>query len=420
MRILILAFLLIFSFSTAKEVYVLKWDDPVSPVMADYIKRVTEEAEKSKAKAIILELNTPGGLESAMRDVIETIMSTYIPFIVYVYPPGARAASAGAIITVSADIAAMAPLTNIGSASPVQMTGKDIDKTMRKKIINDMLAFIRAIAKEKGRNVKVIEKMVTEAINLSAEEALKKHVIDVIAVDLDDLIKKIDGRKIKKLNTEIKLDLKGSNIIFKEKSLRETVLTILTNPTIAYLLLMIGFYGIFFELYHPGTIIPGTIGVISLLLALYALNILSVNWLGVLLILFGIVLFALEVITPTFGGLALAGVISLILGSIILISPESPYGDISLQVIVPVAIFSAAFFLGISYLGVKAQMKKPLTGIESMIGERGIAKTEINKRRGKVFIHGEIWDAYSEEDIKKGEEVEVVAVEGLKLKVKKV
>ncbi len=413
-------FLMLFSFSKAGEIFVAQWNKPVTPVMADFVKRIVKEAEEKRASAIILELDTPGGLESAMRDVIKSMMNTYIPFIVYVYPPGARAASAGAIITISADIAAMAPSTNIGSASPVSMTGKDIDETMKKKIINDMLAFVRAIAKEKGRNVKVIEEMITKAINLSAEEALKKKVIDVIAIDIPDLIQKIDGKTIKKIGINIKLHLKGQPIIHKELSFKETLLTILTNPTVAYLLLMIGFYGIFFELYHPGSIIPGTVGAISLLLALYALNVISANWLGVLLIVLGIMLFALEIITPTFGGLALGGVIALVLGSIILISPNSPYGDISLQLIIPIALFSAAFFLTIAYLGVKAQLKKPITGIEGMIGERGIAKTHINKKGGKVFIHGEIWDAYSDEDIKKGEEVEVVDVEGLKLKVRKV
>ena len=413
-------FLMLFSFSSAEEIFVAQWNKPVTPVMADFIKRITNEAEEKHASAIILELDTPGGLESSMRDVIKTMMNTYIPFIVYVYPPGARAASAGAIITVSADIAAMAPSTNIGSASPVNMTGKDIDKTMKKKIINDMLAFVRAIAKEKGRNIKVIEKMITEAINLSAEEALKKKVIDVIAVDIPDLIQKIDGKTVKKNGISVKLNLKGKPIVYKELTFKEKLLTILTNPTIAYLLLMIGFYGIFFELYNPGSIIPGTVGAISLLLALYALNIISANWLGVLLIILGIVLFALEIITPTFGGLALGGVIALVLGSMILISPDSPYGDISLQVIIPIALFSAAFFLTIAYLGAKAQFRKPITGKEGMIGETGIAKTHIDKKGGKVFIHGEIWDAYSDEEIKKGEEVEVIDVKGLKLKVKKV
>jgi len=411
--------LLVFSFSYG-DVVVGRWEGAVSPVMADYVKRLVEEGERKNAKVVVLQLDTPGGLESAMRDVVKTIMNTYLPVVVYVYPSGARATSAGAIITISADIAAMAPYTNIGSASPVQMAGKEMDETMKKKIVNDMLAFVRSIAEEKGRNVKIIEKMITEALSLSAEEALKKGVIDLIAVDMEDLLKKINGRKVKKKNAliTIKLD-ENERQVFVEKNFREKLLSILANPTLAYLLLMIGFYGIFFELYNPGSVIPGVVGAISILLALYALNTIDVNWLGVLLILLGILFFVLELITPTFGALAVGGVISMLIGSIILISPSSPYGDIPMKVILPVVGFSAAFFLTVAYLGLKAQRRKALTGKEGMIGKIGVAETDINPK-GKVFIEGEIWDAYSEEPIKKGEEVEVVAVEGLKLKVRKV
>ncbi len=419
LRILFFTILFFISFSYG-EVIIAKWDKPVSPVMADYIKRVIQKGEEINVDAIVLELDTPGGLESSMREIIKSIMNTNIPFIVYVYPPGARAASAGAIITISADIAAMAPSTNIGSASPVSMTGKDIDETMKKKVINDMLAFVRAIAKEKGRNVKLIEKMITESINLSAEEALKKGVIDVIAVDTNDLLKKIDGKKVKKKGDIITVSTKEKSVLYIDTNFKEKILTLLTNPTIAYFLLMIGFYGIFFELYNPGSIIPGTVGALSLVLALYALNILSVNWLGIILIILGIFFFALEVITPTFGGLTLGGLISLILGSMILFSPDSPYGDIPVKIIIPVAIGSGLFFLTVAFFGFKAQLKKPITGKEGMIGQKGIAKTKITKKGGKVFIMGEIWDAYSDEDIEQGEEVEVVEVEGLKIKVKKV
>ncbi|NPA16317.1 NfeD family protein [Persephonella sp.] len=414
-----LLFFLVLFFTAYGDVIVGRWEGPVSPVMADYIKRVVESGEKQGANLIVIELDTPGGLESAMRDVVKTIMNTYIPVVVYVYPSGARAASAGAIITISADIAAMAPSTNIGSASPVQMTGKEMDETMKKKVINDMVAFVKSIAREKGRNEKVIEKMVTEALNLSAEEALKKGVIDVIAADLRELFKKINGKKIKKKNAEITVSVsEDEKVVYVEKGFREKLLSILANPTLAYLLLMIGFYGIFFELYNPGSVIPGVVGAISILLALYALNAIDVNWLGVLLIILGILFFVLELITPTFGALAVSGVIALLIGSIILVDPSSPYGDIPMKVIIPVVAFSAVFFLSIAYLGLKAQRKKTQTGKEGMIGKRGIAQTDINPK-GKVFIEGEIWDAYSEEPIKKDEEVEVLAVEGLKLKVKR-
>ncbi len=419
MKVLIALLFLIFSVFSYAQVIVGQWSDAVTPVMADYVERLVKEGEKKNAKLIILELDTPGGLESAMRDVIKSMMNTYIPFVVYVYPSGARAASAGAIITVAADIAVMAPSTNIGSASPVQMTGRDIDETMKKKILNDMIAFVRGIAREKGRNTKLIEKMITESINLSAEEALKKGVIDFIASDLKQLLKKVNGKVIKKKNAQIKINLQGDEkVVYVEKGFREKLLSILANPTLAYLLLMIGFYGIFFELYNPGSVIPGVVGAISILLALYALNAIDVNWLGVLLILLGILFFVLELITPTFGALAVSGVVALLIGSIILVDPSSPYGDIPLKVIIPVVLFSALFFLSVAYLGLKAQKKKKLTGKEGMIGLTGIAETDINPK-GKVFVEGEIWDAYSDIPIEKGEEVKILSVEGLKLKVTK-
>ncbi len=414
----ILLTLFLFSFSHS-QIILSKWNDAITPVTADYIKRVVDKAEEENAKVIILELDTPGGLDQAMREIIKTMMNTPIPFVVYVSPPGARAASAGAIITISADIAVMAPSTNIGSASPVQMSGGDIEETMKKKVINDMVAYVKSIAKEKGRNADLIAKMVTESLNLPAEEALKKNVIDLIAVDLKDLINKIDGKKIKKGSYEITIKSKNEPVIYVKKGFRETFLSIFANPTLAYLLLIIGFYGIFFELYNPGSIIPGTIGAICLLLALYSLNAISVNWLGVLMIALGVLFFALEVITPTFGTLAISGVIAMIFGSIILVSPESPYGDISLQVIIPVVAVSTVFFLTVAYLGYKAQKRKTKTGKEGMIGAVGVAKTDIDKKGGKVFVMGEIWDAYSETPIKEGEDVKVLAVEGLKLKVTK-
>jgi len=419
MKKLIFLFILAFAYLSRADVVVGSWNDPVSPVMADYVERLIKEAEKRKAGVIVLQIDTPGGLESAMRDVIKSIMNTYIPVVVYVYPSGARAASAGAIITVSADIAAMAPSTNIGSASPVQMTGRDVDETMKKKIVNDMVAFVRSIAEEKGRNTKLIEQMITKSLNLSAKEAVEKGVVDVLAEDLDQLLKKINGKTIKKMNADIKIQIdKDEKIVKVEKGFREKLLSVLANPTLAYLLLMIGFYGIFFELYNPGSVIPGVVGAISILLALYALNTIDVNWLGVLLIILGILFFVLELITPTFGALAISGVIALLIGSIILVDPSSPYGDIPLKVIIPVVVFSAVFFLSVAFLGLKAQMRRNITGKEGMIGKIGTARTDINPE-GKVFVEGEIWDAYSDEPIRKGDKVKILSVEGLRLKVTK-
>ncbi|HEV09086.1 MAG TPA: nodulation protein NfeD [Sulfurihydrogenibium azorense] len=413
---IILFFLFVVKLSFA-DILVGKWDDAITPTTVDYVKRLVEKAEETKASAIILQLDTPGGLETSMREIIKTINNTYIPFVVFVYPPGSRAASAGAIITVSADIAAMAPSTNIGSASPVNMDGSDIDQTMQKKVMNDMVAFVKAITQEKGRNQELIEKMITESVNLSAEEALNKKVIDVVANDLNDLVKKINGKVIKKKSKEITLNLAGQKFVFVEKSFKEKLLALLSNPTLAYFLLMIGFYGIFFELYNPGSIIPGTAGLISLALALYSLNILSVNWLGVVLIGLGVLFFIIETFTPTFGGLALAGALSIFLGSLILLPSDSPFGDLSFGIILLVVLFSSGFFLTVSYLSLKVHKQKPKTGVEAMIGDTAEAITDIDKKGGKVMYYGEIWNAYSEHKIKAGSKVKIVKVEGLKLKV---
>lgn len=418
--IVLLSVFLFINLKSEAEVVVGSWNDAITPVCGDYIKRVIDTAERRNSRVIVLVLDTPGGLETSMRDIIKEISNTHIPFIVFVYPKGARAASAGAIITVSSDIAVMSPMSNIGSASPVSKEGRDIDETMRKKVVNDMVAFVKSIAKEKGRNQDVIEKMITESINLPAEEAVEKGVVDLVATDIDDLLAKVDGKKIKKFGKEIELRTKGESLYTVELNLKESILKLLSNPTVAYLLLMIGFYGIFFELYNPGSIIPGTVGAISLALALYSLNIISVNWLGLILILIGILFFIIEILTPTFGGIAIAGVISLLIGSIILVSPDSPYGDISLSVIIPTVILSTSFFIAVAYFGLKAQREKPKTGEESMAGKEALAHTEIDENGGYVMLDGELWKAVSDSNIDKGSKVRVVEVKGLTLKVEKV
>lgn len=417
MKLLIILLSLI-AFSNAK-IFISKWQEAVTPLMVDHIKRSLQKAEKEGGSLFILELNTPGGLESSMREVIQEFQRTSLPVVVFVYPPGGRAASAGAIITISADVAAMAPGTNIGAATPVQMGGEKMDEAMKQKVMQDMLAFVRSIAKEKGRNPQTVEKMVTKAISLTPEEALKEKVIDIIATDRKDLLEKLDGKVIKKHGREVVIKTKGLQVVEMGKSLREEFLSIITNPTIAYMLLLIGFYGIFFELYNPGTIIPGTVGVICFLLGLYGLGVIGINWLGLLLILAGILLLILELITPTFGGLAVAGAIALALGSLILINPESPYGDIPISVIATMVILTVGFFLFAGRLGLKAQKRKKMLGTEELIGEQGEVYADFVNGKGKVFIHGEIWNAISDEPLKKGEQVVVEEVKGMILKVKK-
>ncbi|MCS6999235.1 MAG: nodulation protein NfeD, partial [Aquificaceae bacterium] len=341
------------------------------------------------------------------------------PVVVFVSPSGGRAASAGAIITVSAEVAVMAPGTNIGAATPVQMGGEKMEEAMKEKVMQDMLAFVRSIAKEKGRNPEVVERMVKEAISLTPEEALKERVIDLIATDRADLLKKLDGTKVKKQGKEIRLKTQGVSVVEVEKSLREELLSVITNPTVAYMLLLIGFYGIFFELYNPGTIIPGTVGIICLLLGLYGLGVIGINWLGLLLILAGMLLLILELITPTFGGLAIAGAIALALGSLILISPESPYGDIPIGMVATMVLLTVVFFLFAGRLGFRAQRLKKMLGTEELVGAQGEAYTDFVEGKGKVFVHGEIWNALSDEPIKKGELVVVEEVRGMVVRVRR-
>ena len=415
---ILLILLTFLNFSFAK-VYYAKWEDAVSPIMVEYIKKSLAKAEKEGAGVFILELNTPGGLETSMRQVVQEFQRTPIPVVVYVYPPGGRAASAGAIITASADIAVMAPGTNIGAAHPVQATGEKMEEAMKEKVVQDMLAFVRSIAKEKGRNPSVLERMVKESISLTPDEALKEGVIDLIASNRQELLEKLNGRKVKKHGKEITIKTLGVPVVEVEESLRESFLKVITNPTVAYMLLLIGFYGIFFELYNPGAVVPGAVGVVSLLLGLYGLGIIGINWLGLLLILAGILLLALELVTPTFGGLAIAGAIALAIGSLVLISPDSPYGDIPISVIATMVLTTVLFFLVAGRLGLKAQKRKKMTGYEELIGEEGTALTDFEKGKGKVFIKGEIWNAVSEDEIKKDDTVIVEQVKGLTLYVRK-
>lgn len=415
----ILFILLTFLNLSFAKVYYAKWEDAVSPIMVEYIKRNLAKAEKEGAGVFILELNTPGGLETSMRQVVQEFQRTPIPVVVYVYPPGGRAASAGAIITASADVAVMAPGTNIGAAHPVQATGEKMEEAMKEKVVQDMLAFVRSIAKEKDRNPNVLERMVKESISLTPDEALKEGVIDLIASSRQELLEKLNSRKVKKHGKEITIKTLGVPVVEVEESLRESFLKVITNPTIAYLLLLIGFYGIFFELYNPGAVVPGAVGVVSFLLGLYGLGVIGINWLGLLLILAGILLLALELITPTFGGLAIAGAIALAVGSLVLISPDSPYGDIPISVIATMVLTTVFFFLVAGRLGLKAQKRKKMTGYEELIGEEGIAMTNFEKGKGKVFIKGEIWNAVSEDEIKKDDAVIVEQVKGLTLYVRK-
>ena len=355
----------------------------------------------------------------SMRIIVKKILTSNIPIIVYVAPSGARAASAGVFITMAAHIAVMAPGTHIGAAHPVTLGEGKESKTMTEKIVNDTVSYIKTIAKTRGKNVDWAEKAVRKSVSITEEEALKLNVIDFISPDLQDLLTKIDGRVIKFDGMTRTLHTKGVQPRSMEMSWRYRLLDIISNPTIAYILLMLGIYGIFFELSNPGAILPGVVGGIFLILAFYALQMLPINFAGLALILFAIILFIAEIKVVSHGLLAVGGVISLFLGSLMLIESPTEYMRISLSVIIPAVLVSAAFFIFAVTKAVKARLTKPTTGMEGLVGEIGIASTPIAPE-GKVSIHGEFWNAMSDQPIEKGEKVQVIGVTNLKLKVKKI
>lgn len=422
-------FLLFLSFSLCaygqnaakKNLIVLKIEGAISPVAADRLEKALKTAVQENALCLVIQLDTPGGLDTSMRQMVKTIMNSEIPIVVYVSPKGARAASAGVFITLASHIAVMAPGTNIGAAHPVALgAASGIDKEMKEKITNDAAAYIKSIAQKRGRNVEWAEKAVRESASITDEEALKLGVIDLVAEDMSSLLKKLNGRKVKVGKNVLVLNTEGAVSHFIKISFREKILQTLADPNIAYILLMVGIWGIILEFFHPGGLLPGIAGGICLILSFFSLQILPFNLAGVLLIILSIVFFVLETQIPSYGALTIGGIISLTLGSLMLIEPSAIYISISLKsIFIAVGVTSLIFIFVISY-GIKAQFKKPVTGLEGMIGEVGVAKGKLSPR-GKIQIHGEIWNAItqSEEVIKKGEEVEVIKIKGMKLVVKK-
>ncbi len=403
--------------SQQKQVDVIKINDAITPAIADYIRSSIDRSLKDGAECLVIEMDTPGGLDLSMRDIIKDMMNANIPIVVYVAPSGARAASAGVFITLASDIAVMAPGTNIGAAHPVAMGGQ-MDRTMAEKVVNDAAAYIESIAEKKGRNVKWAVQAVRESVSITETEALKIKIIDLIAKNMDDLLTKIDGRTVEKAGHTFKLSTKGAKINYLEMGFRDRFLATLSNPNIAYILMMIGLVGLYFELSNPGAIFPGVIGGICLILSFFALRTLPVNYAGVLLILLGVILFIAEIKIPSYGLLTVGGVISLALGSIMLFESPVPYLRASLVVILPTVAVTAAFFIFAVTMTVRAHMAKPATGAEGLRGEIGMAATRIAPE-GKVFVHGEIWNAYADGTIEEGQKIRVLKAEGLKLKIEK-
>lgn len=399
------------------EIMILKVDGVINPARAEFIVKAIKKANEKKFSLIVMELDTPGGLDTSMRTIIKEMIGSAIPVVVYVSPSGARAASAGAFITIASHVAAMAPGTNIGAAHPVAV-GEKMDKEMAKKVTNDAAAYIRSLAEARGRNVRWAEDAVRKSVSATEKEALELKVIDLIAKDLDELLRKIDGRKVKTAFGELTIRTAQARLIREEMGFRQRVLDLISDPNVAYILMLLGIYGLFFELTNPGSIFPGVLGGICLILAFYAFQTLPVNYAGILLIILAIILFILEVKIVSHGILTLGGIISMIIGSIMLFESPAPFFRLSLYVILPAVIVTALFFVITFTLAFKAWKRKPVTGAEGIVGLEGIARSDI-KDDGMVYVRGEIWSAFSDEPIKSGERVRVEAVSGLRLKVKK-
>ena len=390
----------------------------INPVTADFLSSAIERAEEEKAALLVLELDTPGGLDSAMRQMVQEIIRTPIPVAVYVAPSGARAASAGVLITLSADIAAMAPGTNIGAAHPVGIGGGGMDNTMAKKVENDAAAYARSLAEKKGRNGEWAEKAVRESASLTETDAKKQNVIDLVAPSLAGLLSAIDGRVIEKEGRTITLRTEGASVTRVPMGLRHRILSSLADPNIAYILMMIGIYGIFFELSNPGAVFPGVVGGIALILGFYSLQTLSANYAGFLLIALAVILFILEIKIASHGALTIGGIISMVLGSLMLFrSSADPYLRISWSVIFLMVGVSALFFGTVVTLAVRSQLRKPATGSEGLIGEIGVAMGNFTGK-GKIFVVGELWDAECSVPLRKGDRVTVVQRKEMTLIVK--
>jgi membrane-bound serine protease (ClpP class) len=371
-----------------------------------------------KAEALIIELDTPGGLDTSMRSIVKEISGSSVPVIVFVSPTGARAASAGAFITLAAHVAAMAPGTNIGAAHPVAV-GEKMDKVMSEKATNDAAAYIKSIAEQHGRNIKWAEDAVRKSVSATETEALKLRVIDLVAKDTASLISELHGRRVKTSQGEQTLSTRSATITRDQRGFRDRVLDLISDPTVAYMLMLLGFYGLFFELTNPGTVFPGVVGAISLILAFYAFQTLPVNYAGLLLILLGLILFLLEVKIASYGMLTVGGIVSIVLGSLMLFDSPSPFFRLSLSIIVPTALVSALFFAFTVRLGYRAHQRRPITGSEGLIGLEGVTTSDVTPSGGMVRVHGEFWSAFSDEPILKDQRIIVERVKGLTLKVKK-
>lgn len=406
---------------SAQQVASIKIDGSINPASAGFIQRSIRKAAQDNSQCLLIHLNTPGGLLKSTRVIVGDIMDAPLPVIVYVSPSGAHAGSAGVFITLAAHVAAMTPGTNMGAAHPVGMQGGSGDTIMNAKSTNDAAAFIRTIAEKRNRNTAWAEEAVRNSVSITATEALAKNIIDLVAANEKELLRLLEGRQLQTASGVVTLHTSSATVKTYEMGFIENLLNILSDPNIAYILLLLGFYGLMFELYSPGAIFPGVIGVISLILAFYSLHTLPVNYAGLALIIFAIILFILEIKIVSHGMLAIGGVIALLLGSMMLIREDTGgIGRISWSVIITSTIVTATFFLAIIGLGIKAQRAKPVIGQEALLGETGVSLAPLDPA-GTVLLHGEIWKAVSHSgNIEKGTKIRVIDRQGFTLFVEPV
>jgi len=404
-------------------VYVAEVEALIHPVSAEFMVQTMEIADGAGAAAVVFVLRTPGGLLDSTRTIISRMLAAKTPVVVFVAPAGQRAASAGFLITIAADVAVMAPGTNIGAAHPVSGGGEKLDETVSKKAAEDTAAYARNLASGRKRNVTLADEAVKESRAFTDAEALEAEppLIDFVAVDLDELLRKLDGRTVTRFGGEtVTLNLEGAQVIPVEMSWRQRVLSAIAHPNIAYLLLSLGMLGLTIELWNPGSILPGVAGGICLLLAFFVFQILPVNYVGLLLLFFGLVLLILEVKVTSYGLLSAGGILSLVLGALILVDSPLPELRVSLGVIIPVALSIALITIFLVRLAVASQLRRSATGTAGMIDEHGRALTSIAPGRpGRVSAHGEIWNAVASESIAAGDPIRVTAVEGLTLAVRR-
>jgi len=395
-------------------------DATITPPIAEYLLQSIQESSGRSSDGLIILLDTPGGLDSSMREIAKGILNAPLPVIVFVHPAGARAASAGVIITIAAHVAAMTSGTNIGAAHPVGIgIGGQMDKTMAEKVEKDAVAYVKGIAKKRGRNEEWAANSVLKSESITAEEALRLGVIDVVASDVHQLLVQLDNRRVETSKGERILKTRNALIRQKDMGMRLRILSVVSNPNIAYILLLVGLAGLYFEFANPGVILPGVIGGMSLILAFFALQTLPVNYAGVLLILFAVILFIAEIKIISHGLLTVGGIVSLVMGSLLLYDSSEPAMRVSLQVLVPTVTILSLFFAAVISLVVKAQLRRKHTGKEGMEGVEGVTVTEVSEQ-GKVLIKGEYWNAVSDRRIEEGKRIRVKTVEGLTLNVEEI